>query len=559
MANNDDNSRRNRERPEDNPFIAFRRFADSQVSSLLNTVFTLPATIANYNNVHQAREACLFNKADKAQCDKLRQLENEIAGLRHEGRELYRVGDLQEVLKKSEELMKLDRHADELRRDIVGQTDASERDEDTKELVHRVANKKGQEWGWDWSWGFPKPFDDDSQASESGSNPRPSLDRQLARNSEVYRQLEAEAKSVFGEQAWDEGMKVAMNLLESSPMIRSLLGDAAWNEMRNMVEGPESERSQAQEHRRAIREAAMRTYYNKFGADMGLGSYAPEALEANDGMQQAGVDWRQAYEDLVRSEQEERKAESYAWSGSCPVKHSYPKRVPWADEDTKDEPSYEYSHDHEDQHDDPPTPNAKQAHFPPASDEWCSPAQSQTASESRDLQAYLHEQQHQNNRHLALHDEDPSSPEDWCSSAQSLPAAEKPHIQQFLHQQHQAGRQLGLRISSEPSETELDAYEQLLDKPKVADTPSNDYKPSILSTMTTTERTVAPDGSVTTKVVLKKRFADGREESSETVHTQRGQGVDEWVERRRNGSGEELRGQEQEKKKEGRSGWFWSS
>lgn len=46
------------------------------------------------------------------------------------------------------------------------------------------------------------------------------------------------------------------------------------------------------------------------------------------------------------------------------------------------------------------------------------------------------------------------------------------------------------------------------------------HEPSILSTLTTTERTVLPDGSSQTKVVLKKRFSNGREESSETVHTQ---------------------------------------
>ncbi|KAK4986789.1 hypothetical protein LTR50_005084 [Elasticomyces elasticus] len=49
-------------------------------------------------------------------------------------------------------------------------------------------------------------------------------------------------------------------------------------------------------------------------------------------------------------------------------------------------------------------------------------------------------------------------------------------------------------------------------------------KPSVLSTMTTTERTMLPDGTVTTKVMLKKRFADGREESSETVSTVKGRG-----------------------------------
>lgn len=44
-------------------------------------------------------------------------------------------------------------------------------------------------------------------------------------------------------------------------------------------------------------------------------------------------------------------------------------------------------------------------------------------------------------------------------------------------------------------------------------------KPSVLSTLTTSERHVAPDGTVTTKTVLKRRFADGREESEERLET----------------------------------------
>jgi hypothetical protein len=40
----------------------------------------------------------------------------------------------------------------------------------------------------------------------------------------------------------------------------------------------------------------------------------------------------------------------------------------------------------------------------------------------------------------------------------------------------------------------------------------------IVSTVTATERSTLSDGSIQTKVVLKKRFADGKEESSETVH-----------------------------------------
>ena len=44
-------------------------------------------------------------------------------------------------------------------------------------------------------------------------------------------------------------------------------------------------------------------------------------------------------------------------------------------------------------------------------------------------------------------------------------------------------------------------------------------KPSVISTMTKTERQTLPDGTIHTRVVLKKRFADGSEENSETVHT----------------------------------------
>ena len=126
MTNNNDNNRRDHIRPEDNPFIAFRRFADSQVSSLLNTVFTLPATIVNYNNAHHAREQCLFGKADERQCVKLRDIEADIAELRNEGRELFRVGDVQAVLRNSETLMKLDRKADDIRREILGDATKSE-------------------------------------------------------------------------------------------------------------------------------------------------------------------------------------------------------------------------------------------------------------------------------------------------------------------------------------------------------------------------------------------------------------------------------------------------
>jgi hypothetical protein len=533
MANNDDNSRRNRDRPEDNPFIAFRRFADSQVSSLLNTVFTLPATIANYNNIHVAREACLFNKGDKTQCDKLEQIENEIVKLRREGQELCRSGELRDVLKKSEEVMQLDRHAEELRRDIVEQSGPHGQADETA-MVQRVANHKGQEWGWDWSWGFPKPFDDDSQASQPTPNARD-------RYTESWRQLETEARKVFGDEAWDNATKTAVDAMEASPIIRGFLGDRGWAELRHMMNGPEGGYDG-----RTLSESI---------ADRKRQLYSPDVLESNDKMQRTGVNWREAYEDLLRAEAEDRNAESRAWHGHWRANASYPKRVPWADETTDDEPSYEYAHDHEDQHDEPPSPKQGQG------EGWCAPAQGQTPSEARDLQKYLSDQQQHNGRFLGLRDdaefaECPS--DDWCYPANNQTAADKRDIQSYLREQQQNGRHLGFH---EPAETELDVYEQMYEKNyssknPVAPATTNEAKPSILSTLTTTERTVAPDGSVTTKVVLKKRFNDGREESTETIHTQRGHERDPWASSQVPQSKPTEDGQDKEKKW---GGWFWSS
>ncbi|KAF1918738.1 hypothetical protein BDU57DRAFT_511476 [Ampelomyces quisqualis] len=547
MANNDDDPRRNRDPFEDNPFIAFRRFADSQVSSLLNTVFTLPATIANSNNAHQAREACLFKKADKTQCEKLQQLENEIAGLRQEGRALYRVGDFEEVLEKGEELVKLKHHADELRKEIVGQSDEGRETEDTKELVQRVANRKGQEWGWDWSWGFPKPFDDDNQSSDSDAyahgvadrnhekNIREAVDRHQQQQTAALRHFKAEAKEMFGGESWDDAVRTVTDMLGSSPMLRRLMGERAWEEMLrlvNEVEGHDSsnERWEIAEQQRALREAAMRS--ERWAYD----PYSPEALASNNQMRQPGVNWREAYEDLVRTQKGGTSA------GPC---------VPWADEGSNDEPSYEYSHDHEDQHDDPPTPKAK------PSQAWCHPAQSQGISEKRE---FLREQQ-QNGRQLGLQ-RDQATCEDWCVPAQGQTASDKAHLQKYLQeQQEQHSRYLGLRDASNPAETELDVYEQLLEQPKTTMPvlTARNGQSSILSTLTTTERSVAPDGSVTTKVVLKKHFADGREENTETIHTQRRHEMHPWQSSRTTSAPPNEKSLEEQDKGKKKSGWFWSN
>ncbi|KAL8744260.1 MAG: hypothetical protein Q9190_003464 [Brigantiaea leucoxantha] len=104
--------------------------------------------------------------------------------------------------------------------------------------------------------------------------------------------------------------------------------------------------------------------------------------------------------------------------------------------------------------------------------------------------------------------------------------------------------------------------------------------PSIISTLTTTERNTLPDGSVTTKVVLKKRFSDGSEESSESIHTahmvphhQRGQQQQQQLQQERihedmplkqkmgpavGHDGRVRRVVEEEIREKKKGGWFWS-
>ncbi|KAJ4377481.1 hypothetical protein N0V83_000306 [Neocucurbitaria cava] len=531
MANNDrDNPRRDPNRPEDNPFIAFRRFADSQVSSLLNSVFTLPATIANYNNAHQAREQCLFGKADKRQCDKLHEIESEITDLRHEGRERFRSGDMQAVLKNSEQMMRLDQRADDLRRNIVDQAEGRNRGNierhNEKALVERVANEKGQEWGWSWDWGFPRPFDHEGKAPQMTAEDQAA---QQAREYELMLQLQSEVKKLVFENMYDEDDAHAE------------LSERAWQEegVRNQ------EQLSGSDERKPRVWSWSRSWQWPPPADSSQSedtAYSPRVLDQDPEMKSAGVQWEKAYEDLLRAERNERphcmrSEEPVQHHRRCrrgPFRHADEERSrdvftqnqsKWASQEAmegNDEPSYEYAHDHEDQHDDPPTPKVDRG-----------------------------------GGFSAFH----KAEEDEGTSVQ-----EKYETQKFLDPPGKTVQ--GQFVQQEPP-TELDAYEQLLGAKQhpfsssSARANNETANPSILSTLTTTERTVSPDGLVTTKVVLKKRFADGREESSETVHTQSGQEsnarpFEPWK------PAQDAQASSIEKdssKKEGgkRSGWFWSS
>ena len=91
-------------------------------------------------------------------------------------------------------------------------------------------------------------------------------------------------------------------------------------------------------------------------------------------------------------------------------------------------------------------------------------------------------------------------------------------------------------------------------------------KDSIVSTMTTTERRTLPDGTVETKRVLKKRFADGREESNESVERQMSSSsnsrsaVSKPLEREVASTArqdKQTQTNEKEDPRPKRSGWFW--
>ncbi|MCJ1471052.1 hypothetical protein MMC07_009700 [Pseudocyphellaria aurata] len=113
--------------------------------------------------------------------------------------------------------------------------------------------------------------------------------------------------------------------------------------------------------------------------------------------------------------------------------------------------------------------------------------------------------------------------------------------------------------------TELDQYERFLGAQYPSPLPSSAPESGdqgLISTLTTTERNRLPDGSIHTKVVLRKRFSDGREESTETLHTAydsqqpipkdtpSGTGtIKEAIPRGESNS---------EAKESKRNGWFWS-
>jgi hypothetical protein len=148
----------------------------------------------------------------------------------------------------------------------------------------------------------------------------------------------------------------------------------------------------------------------------------------------------------------------------------------------------------------------------------------------------------------------PSEGSEYPSASQAFARMTKPESEQSLYEQFL------LRQDPTTSESEARKSQQPEDSSTVrgpaADTESvegsRSEKVGVLSTLTTTERVVLPDGTVTTKVVLKRKFADGREECTETVH--KGHVNDSSGGNQASAGSEDGDNIKMAKK---RSGWFW--
>jgi hypothetical protein len=134
------------------------------------------------------------------------------------------------------------------------------------------------------------------------------------------------------------------------------------------------------------------------------------------------------------------------------------------------------------------------------------------------------------------------------SSRHTRESDDEPETEQDMYERHfsnVAREPLQVAAPSRPTPQELEVQNQ---------------RPNILSTLTQTERHVAPDGSVTTKTVLKKKFADGREENSETIETTPATRSAWREERSEQVAGPEIALRKPTLDEEPkRQGWFWSN
>jgi hypothetical protein len=338
------------------------------------------------------------------------------------------------------------------------------------ELVEKTANRKGQEWGWSWDWGFPRPFDaNDHRPQHDWRDTRGSHRVENVRRSAEEEELHPSniIRSIM------QRMQDDMERVEPSPNTRQQEreGDKQPKVWSYSFRWPPPADSQTESNMTKARSLGGQ-YYTFDGPretskhmTHPRNPYSPRALEQDKDLEGSGIEWRDAFEDLKRA----TDGKPLMPEESVGQSRHWPYRM-WARRLHRTEEPPQHRHGGE-------------AEYPKKV-----PLQADSASEEPSYE-YSHDHEDQ-------HDDPPTPKPDKGGFTDGMPA------------------------------TELEAYERLLGPVSAPELSTHEARTSILSTLTTTERTVAPDGTVTTKVVLKKRFADGREESSETLHTQRGQGVD---------------------------------
>ena len=546
--NNDNRSTDKPSKPEENPFISFRRFADEQVSSLLHTVLGLPSAIAAGNS---ERHQCPYSN-------------------RNQQVNTMRRGDIQAGRKEpDEEEDKIDRMLREL-------DEASERGWRELQKALEDTEKGGKEdkdkdisqpktWEWHWNWSYP-PQKDETENCDKRNMERwrgdwePSSRAGCEESGKRLNKEEMQDGEVGNPEvktwhwSWSYPPRSSDSNSHESSHNEEGAEDAQWTHPwhRHHPYNPHWRNDPALQMDQFF-DNADKMFDEMFGVfthmprpqmmDSGfLGAvhylhynpYSPLRLEEDSQLSKAGVPWRDAFEDLVRAERGQsllsreelgksnqthhvdwmrglwergafRRPQFQDWNTwnikpaneNEEARRMYPSFEPNEEHQEFDEhESYEYSYDHEDRrddHHDPPTPRPD-AH-----------AESETNGPETELEAYE--------------------------------------------------RLIGpTEITPQPAASTATAVTPTQSQ-------SADPRPSILSTLTTTERTIQPDGTITTKMVLKKRFADGREESSETVHTQRGHGQSgqdadtAWGDMQSTQLPTPVKKPEKENKA---GGWFWS-
>ncbi|OCL02241.1 hypothetical protein AOQ84DRAFT_382876 [Glonium stellatum] len=545
--NNDNRNSSKPPKPEENPFISFRRFADEQVSSLLHTVLGLPSTIAAGNS---ERHQCPYSNRNR-----------QVNTMRRE--------DTQAERKERDEEDKIDRMLREL-------DEASERG--WRELQKALedaekADKENREkdpaqpkvWTWHWNWSYPP------QKNETESYDRRSLERRCG-------DWELSSKNSREESGKGQDKEEAQGGEPRNPKVKTWHWSWGYPSRSSGTTGHESSHNDDEVedaewvrpwHRRYSCshhwrndptlqpdqhfENADRMFDETFGifnhthrpsmmSPGFLGAmhylqynpYSPLRLEEDSQLSKTRVPWRDAFEDLVRAERgqpllsreelgKSSQTHQMDWMRGLWERGSFrrPQFQDWNACNTR-----------------PTREDEARRAFPDFEP-------NEELQEFDEHEAYEYSHDHEE------HPDDPYDRSNPCPEAHTEAETNGP-------------------------ETELDAYERLIGPTEftphstasaaAAVTSTNqsqnaDSRPSILSTLTTTERTIQPDGTITTKVVLKKRFADGREESSETVHTQRGQGQSgqdadtAWREMRN----AQFPIHEKKPEKESKTGgWFWS-